>query len=96
MGSKDARKRMNVLFSGRVQGVGFRYTTCRKAEDFKVEGFVRNLPDGNVELVAEGPEQDLVDFLHAVQASQVGRQIADTRVGWAAATNQFDRFGVAP
>ena len=49
-----------VLFSGRVQGVGFRYTACHIARHFTVTGYVRNLPDGRVELLAEGnPEEFL-------------------------------------
>ena len=46
-------------FSGHVQGVGFRYTVADVAEDFDVRGYVRNLPDGRVELVAEGDEAEI-------------------------------------
>jgi acylphosphatase len=61
-----------VLYSGGVQGVGFRYTARQIAEQFPVAGYVRNLPNGNVELVAEG-EADQVDaFLQAV-----AQQMAD-------------------
>jgi acylphosphatase len=52
-----------VLFSGMVQGVGFRYTTCRVASGYDVTGTVRNLPDGRVECVAEGPPAELDAFL---------------------------------
>jgi acylphosphatase len=46
--------RRHVIYSGRVQGVGFRYTAQALARNLKVAGFVRNLPNGTVELVVEG------------------------------------------
>jgi acylphosphatase len=55
-----------VLFAGTVQGVGFRYTTRGIAQGFSVAGFVRNLPDGQVELVAEGTAEEVERFLDAV------------------------------
>ena len=53
-----AERRM-ILFSGRVQGVGFRMTTVHLAQDLALAGTVRNLPDGRVELVAEGVAKDI-------------------------------------
>lgn len=55
-----------VYYAGRVQGVGFRYSTEKLAARFKVTGYVRNLPGGDVELVAEGDEQEVESFLAAV------------------------------
>ncbi len=51
-----------VIFRGNVQGVGFRYTAIRIAENYDVTGYVRNLPNGDVELVAEG-DQGHIDLL---------------------------------
>jgi acylphosphatase len=56
-----------VYYSGRVQGVGFRYTAVRIAQDHAVQGFVKNLPDGRVELVAEGEPEEVDAFLDAVR-----------------------------
>ena len=53
-----ARRRKTVFFSGRVQGVGFRYTAKTVATGFEITGTIRNLPDGRVELVAEGRTSD--------------------------------------
>jgi acylphosphatase len=50
------------LVQGRVQGVGYRYFALREAESLGVYGFVRNLPDGSVEVVGEGPEETLARF----------------------------------
>jgi acylphosphatase len=95
MGSGGSMKRMQVLFSGRVQGVGFRYTICHFAVPFEVVGFVQNLPDGDVLLVVEGVEQELVDFLGDIRSSHVGRYVTRELVHWEKATGEYDRFGVS-
>jgi acylphosphatase len=61
------RERRRVWFSGRVQGVGFRFTCRTLARGFDVAGSVRNLPDGRVELVAEAEPAELDAFLAAIQ-----------------------------
>jgi acylphosphatase len=61
------RDRRRVYYSGRVQGVGFRFTAQSLARGFEVVGFVRNLPDGRVELVAEGDGDVLDAFLASIQ-----------------------------
>jgi acylphosphatase len=68
-----------VHYSGTVQGVGFRFTAQRLAADFAVAGYVRNLPDGRVELVAEG-EADEIDRLLATVARRMAGYIEDTTV----------------
>jgi len=95
MGSDETPRRLHVHFAGRVQGVGFRYTVCRIAENFDVVGFVRNLWDGDVELVAEGLEVVLTDFLHNIRNSELKRYIARDRMTWEAASGEFERFGVS-
>lgn len=54
-------------FSGRVQGVGFRYTVQNVAMQFNVRGYVKNLPDGKVEMVAEGPEDQVEGLIDAIK-----------------------------
>lgn len=61
-----------VFFSGRVQGVGFRYQTLQVAREFEVSGWVANLPDGRVQLEAEGPAGEVKDFITAVQERMEG------------------------
>lgn len=58
-----ASERRRVFYSGRVQGVGFRFTAQRIAGGFAVTGWVRNLADGRVELLAEGERPELDAFL---------------------------------
>jgi acylphosphatase len=69
-------ERRRIFFSGRVQGVGFRYTAHRLAQNFAVAGYVRNLPDGRVELVAEGEPSEAARFLEAVRR-EMGRYIQE-------------------
>lgn len=57
------KKRYYIVVSGRVQGVGFRYFVIQKAEDCHLTGWVKNLPNGKVEIEAEGEETDLNCFL---------------------------------
>jgi acylphosphatase len=61
-----------VVFTGTVQGVGFRYTTMGIAQGFAVTGFVRNLPDGRVELIAEGADDEVERFLDAIRRRMAG------------------------
>ncbi|HXG09415.1 MAG TPA: acylphosphatase [Gemmataceae bacterium] len=68
-----------VYYSGHVQGVGFRYTAQALAKNFAVSGYVRNLRDGRVELVAEGEPGEVDAFLTAV-ADRMGPYIDHTRV----------------
>ncbi|MDZ8117665.1 acylphosphatase [Pontiella agarivorans] len=94
MSSEDRDRQLHAFFSGRVQGVGFRYTVCELASSFAITGFVKNMWDGDVELVAEGTHQELVDFLNCIKTSQLGRKITNARVGWHDATNRFKQFGI--
>ena len=68
-------KTMQVFYEGRVQGVGFRYTARRVAAGFDVSGYVRNLPDGRVELVASGDADEIDGFLTAMRDSELAGHI---------------------
>ncbi|PTY02691.1 acylphosphatase [Opitutaceae bacterium EW11] len=61
-----------VHFSGRVQGVGFRYTTLQVAKEFEVSGYVQNLPDGRVELEAEGRAEEVKRFVDTLKERMHG------------------------
>ena len=62
---------VQVFYEGNVQGVGFRYTVRQIAKGFDVTGSVRNLPDGRVELLAAGEEDEVRAFLEAVLQSEL-------------------------
>jgi len=61
-----------VYFSGRVQGVGFRYTTLQVAKEFDVAGWVKNLPDGRVQMEAEGTPNAVKAFVAALEERMHG------------------------
>jgi acylphosphatase len=87
-------KRATVFYTGRVQGVGFRYTAREIACGYDVTGYVRNLLDGRVELVAEGNEDEVRAFVEAIRATQLGSHIRNADVNWSAATEQFRGFEI--
>jgi acylphosphatase len=89
-----SRERLHVFYSGRVQGVGFRYSTRVVACGFEVTGTVRNLSDGRVELVAEGERAELEAFRRAIQDSEVGRFVRQEETAWSAAKNEFRGFEI--
>ena len=64
-----------VFYEGRVQGVGFRYTTKRIATGFEITGRVRNLADGRVELYAAGDAEEVAAFLTAIRESELAANI---------------------
>ena len=88
------RRRMTVLFSGQVQGVGFRYTAKTVATGFEITGTVRNLPDGRVELVAEGTRGELDAFRAALHDAGLAGFICDEQVSWADAKNELQGFEI--
>ncbi len=57
----------HIIFKGRVQGVGFRYTAQRIASEFPITGYVRNMPDGSVETVIQGEEEDIQNCLTKIR-----------------------------
>ena len=89
-----SRQRMTVYYSGRVQGVGFRYTVKSLTPGFEVAGTVRNLPDGRVELVVEGARKELDAFRQAVRESGLGRLIQREEESWSEANGTFRGFEI--
>ena len=88
------RQRVTNLYSGHVQGIGFRYSVRVLTAGFEVTGTVRNLPDGRVELIAEGTKEELEGFLQAVRESDVGRFIRQEQTLWSEARNEFRGFEI--
>ena len=83
-------ERWRMIVSGKVQGVGYRMSCCSRAKDLGLSGWVRNLPDGSVELEAEGNPQDLTELriwcekgpAQAVVNSVASAQVAATGADW--------------
>ena len=87
------QQRRTIEYSGRVQGVGFRYTTHSIARRYQVAGYVRNLPGGGVELVVEGEQQELDAFLSEVRERFFGN-IRGERSDAQSATGEFMSFEI--
>jgi acylphosphatase len=85
--------RREVYFRGRVQGVGFRFTTREIADRFRVVGFVQNLADGRVLLTAEGSPAELDRFVAAI-TDELDRYVAGYDMTEQPATGEFQDFGV--
>ncbi len=88
-----AIKWVEVKYSGRVQGVGFRFTAERLARQRGLAGYVRNLYDGGVEVVAEGEEESLKVFLSDLD-SEMGRYIDDRIIEWDEPKGDFSIFEI--
>ena len=88
------RVRQRVLFSGHVQGVGFRYTTAQLAKSQPITGFVKNLANGQVLLVVEGSESAVHRFVRTVQQAMQD-YLTDTHTTDEAATGEFATFSIA-
>jgi acylphosphatase len=89
------RHRVTNIYSGRVQGVGFRYAVRTLTLGFEVTGTVRNLDDGSVELAAEGAKEELEAFLEAIRQSELGHFIHQEQARWSEARNEFRGFEIA-
>lgn len=89
------RLRMTIGYSGKVQGVGFRVTVCRVATGYEVVGAVRNLPDGRVELIAEGSREELEAFRTGIQDSGLRGFIRDERVEWSEPSGEYRGFEIS-
>jgi acylphosphatase len=85
--------RWHVYFSGRVQGVGFRYTCVQQARHFAVAGWVKNLENGSVEMIVEGEATELGGYLQSVAESTHG-SVADMQKTKSAATGEFSVMSV--
>jgi len=88
-----ATHRRTCYFKGRVQGVGFRYTVKNIAMQYDVLGYVKNLPDGRVELVMEGPEDEINAVINEVNR-KMGNYVADVGAFTNPATGEFEQFSI--
>lgn len=93
MPADSTSERRSLFYHGTVQGVGFRYTARHIARSFRVSGYVRNLPNGEVELTVEGTKEALDRFLSAVARAMEGC-IGGSRVRTGPATGEFEAFEI--
>jgi acylphosphatase len=87
-------KRIHVFVSGIVQGVAFRYFAIRKAKDLGVKGWVKNLLSGKVEIIAEGEDWKLKDFVKEIKMGPPAATVTGVEVKEEEFKNEFDSFEV--
>ncbi len=87
-------KRLRLLISGRVQGVCFRAAARRQAEILGLTGFARNLPDGRVEIVAEGSEEGLKSLQRWARRGPSGARVDDLASRWEDPEKTFSAFEI--
>ena len=85
-------KRVHIIISGYVQGVLFRYNTKKLAENLNLEGFVKNLEDGDVEVIAEGKEEAIKELIEFCQKGPEGAEVIDIKVSYEEVKNEFEGF----
>lgn len=87
-------QRIHVTVQGRVQGVYFRASTRDQARQLHLAGWVRNCPDGSVELIAEGDKEKLAQLINWSQEGPPGARVTEVNVEWQEGTGEFVGFAV--
>jgi acylphosphatase len=83
----------HIIFTGRVQGVGFRFTAFNIANRYGLTGYVRNTPEGTVEMLAQGPAETIDECVRDI-AEEFGRYISETKIEEAAADPKYRDFKI--
>ena len=87
---------LHALVRGRVQGVGYRWFAQITARGLKLKGGVRNLRNGHVEIIAEGPRNILVSFLETLKEGPNGGDVAEVEEAWTVPSGAFENFEIWP
>jgi len=88
------RKQLIAIVNGRVQGVGYRFFAESRARLLHLTGYVQNLPEGGVEVVAEGEEAALSSFLNSLWQGPPAGHVLNVQVFWTDAKDEFEDFAV--
>ncbi len=87
-------QRLHAIVHGRVQGVNFRYYTCETAQHLGLTGWVRNLPEGTVEVIAEGPRPRLERLARFLHEGPLNARVTGVDLEWLPAEGDFDEFRI--
>ena len=85
---------IHIFVSGRVQGVNFRYYIQRKAFELGLKGYVRNLDDGRVEILAQGSREVLENLISYVRSNPGFSRVFDLDIDWETPKGKFDNFQI--
>ncbi|HEY88793.1 MAG TPA: acylphosphatase [Thermoflexia bacterium] len=94
MTEKQEQVAVQIIVHGAVQGVGFRYFTCRNASRLGVVGWVRNAYNGTVEIQAEGTQVKLQQLINQVRQGPGHAHVTKLALAWQNSTGQFHTFGI--
>lgn len=94
MQGKRQNKEIHILLFGRVQGVGLRFQTREKSQALGLTGFVRNLLQGQVEILAQGSKENLEQLLTWLQSGEISAEIQDIKTQWQEISEIFPDFSV--
>ena len=89
------KKRVHIFVSGRVQGVAFRGDTQQVARELGLTGWVKNLPDGRVEIIAEGEEQKIKDLIERTKQGPPTAQVNNIDIKWQEYKGEFKNFYIS-
>ncbi len=84
----------HIIFIGRVQGIGFRFTALDIANRYKLTGMVRNAPDGTVEMITQGPSDDVADCIRDIKEAFEG-YIRETKTEEVPPDPKYTNFKIA-
>lgn len=84
----------NIIVSGKVQGVYYRKFTQENATRLGLVGFARNMPDGRVEVVAEGPRGNIEELIEMLHSGPAFARVEDVDVRWSSPSGEFSAFGI--
>lgn len=87
-------KAIKAIVKGRIQGVGYRANTHQKATQLGITGYIRNTSGNEVELVAEGAEENLKELVEFLKVGPSGAEIEEFNFDWQDATGEFIRFAI--
>lgn len=87
-------KRLEAFFTGKVQGVGFRYTASQVITGFDLQGTIRNLTDGRVELILEGEESEILAYLEELDQTHLPDRIKERELVWSEGTRTLKGFRI--
>ena len=92
--SPHTQTRAHFFILGRVQGVFFRSQTQKKAQQLKLGGWIRNLPDGRVEVVAEGGKEKIEELISWTKKSPTLARVSDLKIEWQEFKGEFNKFKI--
>ena len=86
--------RAHIIVKGMVQGVGFRFFAAREAHSYKLNGYVRNCPDGSVESEVEGHQELVEGYIQALHRGPAFSHVTSVDVQWEEYVNKYNAFNI--